>query len=210
MKDYSLANRSFASILEIMGSLNYPQMVYLLDLQPEFYQKRILNLLPTDLAEVVSIELGGSLPVTDADIEEVEAVLEMHSQASSPFAVEGKADALKSAARAIAASDEKENLQRLINLLEEMCVIARSEGIVALDFLFLREDGLCEDTFTWLLTEVTLGSPLQDLLDKSIALKQVMESRYGRLLFEGLSTIQQGANCSQVFQALRGSLDQLA
>jgi len=96
--------------------------------------------------------------------------------------------------RKIDDNDSLANIKRLKKLLVFMAVLSRKNGLAELDFEFLREDGIQEMLFQWMLIGVTSALFHVDDYRKDFCEEDESLTLYETVLFVGLSAIQDGEN----------------
>lgn len=197
----SISGFSHLLIQKFLDNLSYEEIVYVVKNVSDFYRNRILRLLSPDISQLVELEVDSSFSFEDDIENNIIIKIDNYSEIETYNCVYNEdkdyIDNLKYIASRILFNDEINNLRNLCKLLISMCSIARKEGLLALDFIFLREDGLKEDLFCWLLIEVTSGIHLDEVISKSEILSDSsLNSEYKEILLIGLRHIQSGENCN--------------
>jgi hypothetical protein len=90
--------------------------------------------------------------------------------------------------RKINSSTKKLNIKRLKKILIFMSYISRKFGLIELDFLFLREDGLKEELFKFLLLLIIIGGDINIIIKNKFSENENIDI-YKKILFIGLNGI---------------------
>lgn len=202
-----ISSLSHLLIQKLLDDLSFEEIIYIIKNVSEFYRNRILRLLSPDLSELVELEVDKNFSFEDNIENQIKIKIDYFTNArkdSNVYSVgTDYVDNLKYLSSRIIFNDDHINLENLYKLLISMCNIARKEGLLALDFIFLREDGIKEDLFCWLLIEVTSGIHLDEVISKSEILSDPsFNSKYKELLLTGLKHIQSGENCNILSEEL--------
>ncbi|BDA79718.1 hypothetical protein LPTSP3_g26480 [Leptospira kobayashii] len=201
-KNIKVNNLSYGAILKVFNELSFEQKLYLIQKQDTFYQERIINLLPKSLGDLITEEINKLIILSGDEredlINKIASLPTVFIQSESSDSNE-KLSNLKSLARSISDDDSDNNLNNLNLVLYEICVLSKREGFVYLDFLLLREDGIQEDVFCWLLTELTMGADLSKVIKESslFSMPSFGKSKYIGMLTKGLIYIQTAKDCTE-------------